>query len=294
MSTTRNPPIDRDPPDADAERGPRSAPLGPESLTWRHLADVRGVLLTQRSAVLQVMHPDIAVALSEHSDVFENPLQRLIRSAGPILGVVYDEDAGETARWVRDQHVSIRGRRPDGERYHALDPATYYWAHATFFESQIATQELFGTPFTMRQKEQLYEESISWYERYGLSMRPVPRDYYAFMRYWEEMLEDTLEATSLALAAVRTDEHLPSPWPAIEGAAWSAVRPVFANLGPWLARGTLPSRARETLGIGWSRGDVALMQTLRVATRAAWPVMPSQLRMLPRATRRHVSVGPGG
>jgi uncharacterized protein (DUF2236 family) len=252
------------------------------------------MLLTHRAAVLQVMHPSIAAALHEHSDVFENPLQRLIRSAGPILGVVYDEDARETARWVRDQHASIRGRRPDGERYHALDPTAYYWAHATFFESQIATQELFGTPFTRRQKEQLYEESISWYERYGLSMRPVPGDYDAFTRYWEGMFEDTLEATSLALAAVRADEQLPSPWPAIDGAAWSAVRPLFASLGPWLARGTLPYRAREILRIGWGRGDEALLRALRVATRTAWPIVPSQLRMLPRAAHRRGGDGPCG
>lgn len=264
----------------------QGAPLGPGSLTWKHLADVRGLLVAQRAGVLQVMHPAISAALIDHSDVFENPLGRLIRSAGPILGVVYGEDPEATARWVRDRHPSIHGRDRRGRRYHALDPATYYWAHATFFEAQIATQELFGTPFSSEQKEQLYAESITWYARYGVSMRPVPLDYAAFERYWDEMLEGVLEATSVARAAVCTVGDLPAPFPVIPGLAWSAVKPLIGFVGPWLVRGTLPARAREILQIEWGPGDELVLQTLRMATRVAWPILPPPLRLLPGTAGR--------
>lgn len=266
-----------------ASRPPRGAPLDSSSLTWRYLADVRGVLLALRAGVLQVMHPSISAALIDHSDVFENPLARLIRSAGPILGAVYDENAADTARWVRERHPSIRGRDPHGQRYHALDPGTYYWAHATFFEAQIATQELFGVPFTTAEKEQLYAESITWYARYGLTMRPVPRDYEAFERYWQQMLEDVLEATPVALDAVQTMSQLPAPYPRIDGPAWATVRPLIGFSAPWLARGTLPLAARETLGISWSHADELTLRTLRTLIRTAWPILPSSLRRLPRA-----------
>jgi uncharacterized protein (DUF2236 family) len=258
------------------------APLGPGSLTWKYLGDIRGVLLAQRAGVLQVMHPAIAAALIDHSDVFENPLQRLARSAGPILGVVYDEDGEATARWVRDQHPRIRGRDAQGRRYHALDPDTYYWAHATFFESQIATQELFGTPLTATKKEQLYAESITWYARYGLTMRPVPPDYKAFERYWQAMFRDVLEPTSIARAAVRTVRELPAPHPAIDGAVWATMGPLVRRGGPWLARGTLPPQARKVLGISWSRGDELALAGLCTLVQAAWPVVPPSLRQLPR------------
>jgi uncharacterized protein (DUF2236 family) len=260
------------------------APLGPSSLTWKYFADIRGTLLTQRAGVLQVMHPAIAAALIDHSDVFENPMQRLIRSAGPILGVVYDEDGEATARWVRDQHPPIRGRDTRGRRYHALDPDTYYWAHATFFESQIATQELFGTPLTDAEKEQLYAESITWYARYGLTMRPVPPDYQAFQRYWQTMFEDVLEPTSIARAAVRTTRDLPAPHPAIEGVVWAAARPLISRGGPWLTRGTLPPQAREILGSSWSRRDQLVLDGLRALVRTAWPILPAGMRQLPRAS----------
>jgi uncharacterized protein (DUF2236 family) len=260
------------------------APLGPGSLTWKHFADIRGTLLTQRAGVLQVMHPAIAAALIDHSDVFENPMQRLIRSAGPILGVVYDEDGEATARWVRDQHPPIRGRDTRGRRYHALDPDTYYWAHATFFESQIATQELFGVPLTDAEKEQLYAESITWYARYGLTMRPVPPDYQAFQRYWQTMFEDVLEPTSIARAAVRTTRDLPAPHLAIEGVVWAASRPLISRGGPWLTRGTLPPQAQEILGISWSHRDQLALDGLRALIRATWPIVPAGMRQLPRAS----------
>jgi uncharacterized protein (DUF2236 family) len=269
---------------------PTRAPLGPGSLTWKYFADIRGVLLAQRAGVLQVMHPAIAAALIDHSDVFENPLQRLVRSAGPILGVVYDEDGEATAHWVRNQHPPIRGRDAQGRSYHALDPDTYYWAHATFFESQIATQEFFGTPLTAANKERLYAESITWYARYGLTMRPVPPDYGAFERYWERMFEDVLEPTSVALAGVRATRDLPAPHPAIDGVAWAAARPLVSWGGPWLTRGTLPPQAREMLGTTWSRGDELALNGLRALIRTTWPVVPYSLRKLPRAShaaRRH-------
>jgi uncharacterized protein (DUF2236 family) len=269
---------------------PGGASLGPDSLTWKYFADIRGVLLAQRAGVLQVMHPAIAAALIDHSDVFENPLGRLIRSAGPILGVVYDEDGEATARWVRDQHPPIRGQDAHGRRYHALDPDTYYWAHATFFESQIATQELFGTPLPAAAKEQLYAESITWYARYGLSMRPVPPDYRAFERYWQAMFEDVLEPTSVALAGVRTTRELPAPHPTIDGVVWAAAQPLIRRGGPWLTRGTLPPQAREILATTWSRSDQLALDGLRALVRCTWPIVPPGVRQLPRAAdalRRH-------
>jgi uncharacterized protein (DUF2236 family) len=247
------------------------------------------VLLAQRAGVLQVMHPAIAAALIDHSDVFENPLQRLIRSAGPILGVVYDEDAEATARWVRDRHPQIRGRDAQGHHYHALDPDTYYWAHATFFEAQIATQELFGTPLTAAEKERLYAESITWYARYGLTMRPVPRDYAAFERYWQGMFENVLEATPMALGAVRATRNLPAPHPALDGPAWAAVRPLVGVGAPWLTRGALPPGAREILDVTWSRNDELALRSLSALVRTSWPIVPPRLRRLPRARRGGIS-----
>jgi uncharacterized protein (DUF2236 family) len=280
-----NPPVVAGGESSTQEQACDGTPLGPGSLTWRYLGDPRGLLLVQRIGVLQVMHPAIAAGLVEHSDVFENPMRRLLRSAGPILGVVYDPDGEATARWVREQHPRIRGRGAGGRAYHALDPAVYYWAHATFFEAQIATQEIFGKPLSYAEKRRLYTESITWYARYGMTMRPVPRDYAAFERYWQKMLEDVLEPTPVARAAVRTIRALPAPHPALAGPAWAGVRPLISFAAPWLVRGTLPPAAREKLGIGWSAGDELVLRALRTAVATAWPLVPAPLDRLPRTRR---------
>ena len=139
-------------------------PLGPDSLTWRYFGDARGLLMTVRAGVLQAMHPAIDAALLQHSDFLENPINRLLRSAPPILGVVYDgPQAGRTGAWVRDQHKTIKGTDSKGRKYHALSPDAFYWAHATFFESIIAGQELFGNRLGAAERELLYEESVDWY-----------------------------------------------------------------------------------------------------------------------------------
>ena len=280
----------RTPPPALEQRSPArpgpaiaGAPLGPGSLTWRYLGDSRGTLLALRAGVLQAMHPVISAALAEHSDVLENPLWRLVRSAGPILGVVYDRDPEQTGRWVRDQHATIRGRDRALGRYHALDPDAFFWAHATFFEGQIATQELFGTPLDRPSKRALYAESITWYRRYGVSMRPVPGDYGAFERYWEQMLAEVLQATPVASAAIRSDFELGTPHPRLEGAPRVLLRWPLGVTGAWLLRSTLPARALETLGVSATHADTLALQGLRAIVRAGWPALPEPLRWFPRA-----------
>lgn len=265
---------------------PSGAPLGPASLTWRYLGDSRNALLAARAGILQAMHPAIDAGIREHSDFFINPWNRIIRSAGPILGVVYDEDGSATARAVRNFHRSIKGRG-SGERYSALDPETYFWAHATFFEGQITTQELFGNPLTEAAKRQLFDESITWYERYGVSMRPVPSDYDAFREYWDHMLADVLEATSTARASIRKPKRrLPAPYPWMDGPLWRLLQPAVVSGSTWLARGTLPARARDTLEIDWSPRDEARLRALAATVRAMWAVVPGQVRRLPRARGR--------
>ncbi len=90
---------------------PRGAPLGPGSLTWRYLGDVRNVLLAGRAGILQTMHPAIDAGVRQHSDFFVNPLNRIIRSAGPILGAV------RTTRKLPAPHPTI-----DGPAWAAMRP----------------------------------------------------------------------------------------------------------------------------------------------------------------------------
>ena len=208
-------------------------PSGPDSLTWQTLGDLRLLLVGMRAGLLQTMHPAIEKGVRDHSDYFAGPFNRILRSVPQIAGVVYDEDRLATATKVRDYHRPIAGRLDDGRRYHALDPETYYWAHATFFEAQVAAMELFGRALGEAAKERLYQESVQWYSLYGVSLRPVPEDYHAFRAYWERTCDEVLEHNRFSRGT----------FTAASRGLRAAARPVAPRTG--VARGVRPALPRR-------------------------------------------------
>jgi uncharacterized protein (DUF2236 family) len=253
--------------------------LGPGSLTWRHFGDLRSALLILRTGTLQSMHPAIGAALVEHSDVFENPWNRLLRSVPPILGVVYGSQPSATGASVRDYHRHVKGTDARGREYRALEPDTYFWAHATFFESQIATAELFGEPLTEAEKQQLYAESLDWYALYGVTSRPAPPDFASFEVYWQDTIDHVLEATEPALWGFESAARWPAPFRWLGGPQWFLLRRPVGTTLTWIARGTVGPVVRERLGLGWSRTDERLLRGLARLVRIAWLLLPGNLGM---------------
>jgi uncharacterized protein (DUF2236 family) len=138
---------------------------------------------------------------------------------------------------------------------------------------------------------------VQWYALYGLSMRPVPEDYAAFEAYWEHMLADVLQPTEVALGSFAQNMALPAPFPWLDGPPWWVLRPLVARGPTWVARGTLPPAARETLGLSWSRADELALRGLMTWLRASWPLVPEPLRWHPRAwkaVRRAARERPSG
>ena len=263
----------------------QALPLGRGSLTHDTFSDLRMWLLTQRTGTLQAMHPVVGQALTDHSDLLENPVGRLLRSAAPVLGVVIDEDAEQTGTWVRDMHRGIKGKG-----YHSLHPDVFFWTHATFFESQITMRETFGRPFTRAELDQLYAESITWWRRYGMTDRVVPRDWPAFQRYWQHTIEHVLEATPVVTTILDANiGDFPSPMPGMVKHAWPALAPLIIDTQGLVLRGTMPPVIRERLGLTWSAGDRARLAAYGAAVRAGFAATPPALRRHPWV-RSHVSL----
>lgn len=258
-------------------------PLGPDSLTWRVLGDWRLLLVGMRAGLLQAMHPAIDQGLRDHSDYFAGPFDRIWRSVPQIVGVVYDADPLATAAKVRDYHRPIKGvLGGDGGRYHALDPETYYWAHATFFEAQVAAMEHFGSGLSAEDKERLYQESVQWYSLYEVSMRPVPPDYEAFCRYWDRMCAEVLENNRFARGtfAPRPGAMGPSPVSWLPTPVWRALSDRGYAAGIWLVRGSLPPVLRERMGLEWTDRDRRRMRRVRRLT-STLERLPLALRLAP-------------
>ncbi|EUA10235.1 hypothetical protein I553_3841 [Mycobacterium xenopi 4042] len=204
---------------------------------WRYFGDNRMFLIGPRPAVLQNMLAELGQGVLDHSVFFTDTAARVKRSLPPIFMTVYGSDDDHPGRQVRDFHHEIKGQMPDGKRYHALDPETYYWAHATFVEQVIYFADTFVKRLTRAEKEQIYLESKTWYRRYGVSERPMPVDYAEFERYWNGMLDRVVVAHPTAKYGVGyVTKGFPCP-KAVPPWLWRIVAIVFNPVAAFLTTG---------------------------------------------------------
>ena len=258
-------------------------PLGPQSLVWRYFGDNRMFLIGPRPAVLQNMLAELGQGVLDHSVFFSDTAARVKRSLPPIFMTVYGSDDDHPGRQVRDFHHEIKGEMPEGKRYHALDPETYFWAHATFVEQVLYFADTFVKRLSRAEKEQIYLESKTWYRRYGVSERPMPADYAEFEQYWNRMLDHVIVAHPTAKYGVGyVTKGFPCP-KAVPTWLWAMLAIMFNPVAAFLTTGGLPPRARELLGLPWSERQERRYQRFAAMCRSRpanwlWDHLPMRLR----------------
>jgi uncharacterized protein (DUF2236 family) len=260
-------------------------PLGPDSLTWKYFGLSIGLTLGSVPQLHQLMHPVLGHAVDEHSNVKDDPFDRLIRSMGPIYGVIYDgPDAATTATTVRKYHDRINGTLPSGEHYSALHPEVFIWAHATFVHGLIYGYSNYIGPFSRADQEQMYAESLQWFALYGVSDRTLPKTLDEFDDYWAHYVNDVLEPTPAARWLLATFRRPPAPpgfgW--IPAPLWRVLRVPAGHAAVVLATGSFDPVVRDKLGLPWRPRHrlehAALRQVLRLSVR----VSPLRFRYHPR------------
>jgi uncharacterized protein (DUF2236 family) len=261
------------------------APLGPGSLTWKYFGDWRGMLQGPWAGSMQNMHPQLGAAVEEHSTFFRERWPRLLRSLYPIGGVVFDGDrAPMTGAEVRDYHITIKGVDAQGRRYHALNPDVFYWAHATFFVGTLIVAERFCGGITEAERRQLFDEHVTWYQMYGMSMRPVPKTWEDFQVYWDRMCREVLE-NNWAAREVLNLKDLPKP-PFAERVPdwlWAIQRNVVSRFFVWLTVGLYDPSVRELMGYRWSARDEWLHRRFGQLVNVVFELLARRRRMHPRA-----------
>ena len=262
---------------------PSAEPLGPDSLTWKYFGDLRTGMLGVWIGAIQNMYPQLGAGVEDHSILLREPLQRVARSVYPIMGVVYDgARARQTGEQIKGYHTTIKGVDAEGRRYHALDPETFYWAHATFFMLIINVAEYFCGGLTEAEKRRLFDEHVQWYRMYGMSMRPVPGSWEEFCEYWERTCREELEVNRATrdIFAMRIPKPkfvlLPTP-------LWDQLfRPMVAGQR-WIAAGLFDEVVREKAGMRWTPGDEALLRLFGKVVELAFLAVPDEIRLHPRA-----------
>jgi uncharacterized protein (DUF2236 family) len=254
------------------------------------------------AGLLQTMHPAIGQGLIDHSDFFDDPVDRVFRSLPGILGTVYaGAEAEATGLRVRDFHRGIKGSLPDGSRYHALQPETFWWAHATFqrMVDRLA-QHWDRHHLTDRQSEQLYAEGCEWYRRYGITDTAVPENRAAFerevQRYCLEVLAPNPASDYLiefinrrAIPDMSASPDYPTH-PRLRPLANMVLptMPVRIALAPPMRLvifGGLPPLVRQRFGIRWTGTDEHSYRSIRAGVRATWQYLPASMKWYPAARK---------
>jgi uncharacterized protein (DUF2236 family) len=122
----------------DQAKGERPVPASDDALyprssvVWRVHGDVTSMMVGGVAALLtQMLHPSALGGVWDHSDVAEDQIGRLRRTARFIAVTTYGERAAaeQAIARVRSIHQRVSGTLPDGTPYRADDPALLAWVH---------------------------------------------------------------------------------------------------------------------------------------------------------------------
>jgi uncharacterized protein (DUF2236 family) len=257
-----------------------SPALGPETIVWRRAGDVRVLLAAGYALVLQVAHPTVGAGVSEHSSFQEDPWGRLLRTLDYACTMVYGGEtaARATGARIRGTHARIKGVRPDGQPYSALEPEAYAWVHATLAQGIVIAHERFGRRFSEAQREELWAQWLALGVLLGIEAHDLPADWPGFCCYFNEMTMHRLQRTRAVNEVLAALARPTPPAPELYRPFWPVLRMPLAHGVLLSTVGLLSPALRAQLGLRWTRREEMELRALAVALRAATPVMPSWLR----------------
>ncbi|MFL6761574.1 MAG: oxygenase MpaB family protein [Sphingomicrobium sp.] len=167
----------------DQSRGEKPVPSSdealfpPGSVIRRVHGDVTSMMVGGIAALLtQMLHPKALAGVWDHSDVAEDQLGRLRRTARFIAVTTYghrDKAEAAIAR-VKAIHEQVTGILPDGASYRATDPRLLAWVHVAGAINFLDGWRRYAEPRMSRADQDAYFAESGEIARL-LDADPVPR-----------------------------------------------------------------------------------------------------------------------
>jgi uncharacterized protein (DUF2236 family) len=253
-----------------AAAGGAAGIFGPGSVTWRIDREAAIFLGAGRALLLQLAHPWVAAAITQHSRTLADPIGRFHRTFNIVFTMVFGStgQAFAAARRLHRRHAGISGRLmeragafPAGSFYLANDVAALRWVHATLIETALLAYELVKPPLSMQDRERYYTEMQLFAALFGIPQRALPQSWDAFVGYVENMFGSDI---------------LAGAGPARRLADW-----LFSGAPRWyraLTARLLPPRLRDEFGLAFGAAENLSAQRTLTAIRLAHPWIPARLR----------------
>jgi uncharacterized protein (DUF2236 family) len=120
--------------------------LGPESVSWRVIADPAAFVAGIRGLLIQAAHPEVVAGVEDHSRYRDDPLGRLSRTSAYVTATTFGAmpEVERAVRQVRRAHSVVKGVSERGVTYRAADPGQAAWVHNVLTDSFLATNQAFG------------------------------------------------------------------------------------------------------------------------------------------------------
>jgi uncharacterized protein (DUF2236 family) len=249
--------------------------FGPGSVSWRVDRELLVLAGGSCALLMQAAHPSVAAGVAEHSTYATDPFGRLLRTLTSSFGVVFGSrsDAEGTLRRVNAIHAAVRGTRPDGSPYSALEPEALLWVHATLVDTALRVYHRFVAPISPADAQRYHVESAAVAVRLGVPESLVPATISELRSWMARMLVDgAVHVTPQARDIARTVLY-PVRFP--PRLAWDAAHLV--------SMAVLPDDLRRQYGIGWSPARERGIDRLAGLSRRVLPYVPSVVRHAPQA-----------
>lgn len=248
--------------------------FGPGSVSWRVDRELLVLAGGSCALLMQAAHPSVAAGVAEHSTYATDPFGRLLRTLTSSFDVVFGTrtEAEATIRRVNAIHAAVRGHRPDGAPYSALEPEALLWVHATLVDTALRVHDRFVAPISGADAQRYHEESAAVAVRLGVPEALVPPTLVEMRAWMAKMLAGVVHVTPQAREVARTVLY-PVRFP--PRLAWDAAHLVSIA--------TLPPDLRRQYGIGWSPARERGVERIAAASRRLLPLVPTVLRHAPQA-----------
>jgi uncharacterized protein (DUF2236 family) len=134
---------------------------GPGSMSWEINGDLASVSAAGMAAIImEVLHPSVMAGVYTQSTYATEPLKRARNTLGYVLRTTFGntEAATDVILKVKKVHGFVKGTRPDGVPYEALDPELIAWVHTCIPWAIMEAFHRYNRPLSRAERDQYLRE----------------------------------------------------------------------------------------------------------------------------------------
>jgi uncharacterized protein (DUF2236 family) len=212
---------------------------GPGSMSWEIHGDLASLFVAGTGAILmEVLHPSVMAGVYTQSSYRTQPERRARNTLGYVLRTTFGSSAGalRVIEQVKRMHARVKGTRPDGRAYQALDPELIGWVHTCIPWAVMTAYERYKRPLSLEEKNRYLAEQAVIGRLGGAG--PIPEtvaqltEYVEAMRPQLALTEQTVEF--LAFLAGRSDDVAVGRLERLD--RWIGLRASMSPLPEWARR----------------------------------------------------------